>query len=239
MHKLIQSSLAKPIRLAFTLIELLVVIAIIAILAAMLLPALSSAKEKARQTMCFNNSRQVILACVLYADSEGGRLPPGWLNSQGKNAKGYFTYDELILPYGANTNVLRCPSHKGGTRHFWVNGNVLRYVAAPSRQTGVMGRDTSVRIETIGNPSDTVALTEVADWVTTGFSGNGPSAPGSQWGCIIQLQGNIIGPSAGVAYMHRERDNILFCDGHVESLKSNVLTERNLYKFYRDKSQVP
>lgn len=224
---------------AFTLIELLVVIAIIAILAAMLLPALGSAKERAKQTMCFNNSRQVILACLLYADAENGKLPCGWMNSSGQNAKGYFTYDELILSYGAATNVLNCPSHKGGSRHFWVNGNVLRYVAAPSRQTGVMGRDVSVKIEAIPQPSDTVALTEVADWVTAGFDGYGPSAPGSQWGSIIQLQDNIIGPDAGVAYMHRQRDNILFCDGHVESLRSNILTERNLYKFYRDKSLVP
>lgn len=224
-------------RLAFTLIELLVVIAIIAILAAMLLPALSSAKEKAKQTACFNNSRQVILACMLYADSEG-RLPCGWMTSPG-STNGYLTYDQLILPYGAPTNVLKCPSHRGGSRHFWVNGNVDPFVVPANRQTGVMGRDTSVKIEWINKPTDTVALTEVADWVTTGYAGNGPSVPGSQWGCIIQMQGNILGPSAGVAYIHRQRDNDLFCDGHVESLISNVLTQANLYKFYRDKSKVP
>lgn len=113
------------------------------------------------------------------------------------------------------------------------------YPPTPSRQTGVMGRDISVKQETIANPSDTVALTEVADWVTTGWPGYGPSEPGSEWGSIIQVRGNVIGPSAGVAYIHRQRDNILFCDGHVESLKSNVLTQVNLYKFYRDKTQVP
>lgn len=90
------SQTSRRAQLAFTLIELLVVIAIIAILAAMLLPALAKAKQKANQTVCKNNLKQVGLAIQLYIDDNNATLPgPFFLNQQ----SGYSSLTPYYLPY--------------------------------------------------------------------------------------------------------------------------------------------
>jgi prepilin-type N-terminal cleavage/methylation domain-containing protein/prepilin-type processing-associated H-X9-DG protein len=80
----------------FTLIELLVVIAIIAVLAALLLPALARAKEKGRQASCINNVRQQTLAVLMYADESGDYLPPTAYNDPDGNE---VDWPALLDPY--------------------------------------------------------------------------------------------------------------------------------------------
>ncbi len=102
---------------AFTLIELLVVIAIIAILAALLLPALAGAKERAKRIGCVNNVRQFLLAAHMYANEENQLLPSGASDSRTPNG----VLDDSIpvlsaymrtqmVHYAGNYKVLGCPS---------------------------------------------------------------------------------------------------------------------------------
>lgn len=108
-------SISRPaLSSAFTLIELLVVIAVIAILSALLLPALSSAKERARRTSCLNQVRQFVLAAHLYADDHEQRLPRGGTDNQNTND----THTAILstsmrgslLGYTNPLKVLDCPS---------------------------------------------------------------------------------------------------------------------------------
>lgn len=226
--------------LGFTLIELLVVIAIIAILAAMLLPALSRAKEEAKKMVCVNNQHEILIATLMYVDSNDQYMPPGEISAPGVNTNGYLTWDQLLMPYGISTNSLICPSQPTGpglsTRDYWVNANVdQRYENYKNpRQTGVMLYGLSIKQSTIQNPSDTIALTEIR-LQKAAYAEGGISYPGGLWGSMILAPQD---PTI-LEYIHLDREVVAFCDTHVESLKSNVVLQANLEEFYRDKSQVP
>jgi prepilin-type N-terminal cleavage/methylation domain-containing protein len=92
---------------AFTLIELLVVIAIIAILAAMLLPALARAKESGKRIACLNNVRQLSLGVHMYLDDSQGKYPPRSSVSRWPN--------QLYDSYGHSVKLLLCPSEQTNT----------------------------------------------------------------------------------------------------------------------------
>jgi len=114
----------------FTLIELLVVIAIIAILAAILFPVFAKAREKARQSSCLSNLKQIGVATLMYAQDYDETLPR-YYHSGGVN----YTAQVSIQPYMKNEQIWVCPSGWDNFHYYWDAG----YPGAPAEIPGSYG----------------------------------------------------------------------------------------------------
>jgi len=143
-------------RTGFTLIELLVVIAIIAILAAILFPVFARAREKARQTACASNVKQICTAGRMYSTDYDGRIVPYALYSDPGGCAGYFL---RLEPYIKNQQIWNCPSTTAdGAASVWRRDYGLNNYM--EWWNGFYYRETS--LEEIQTPSDTAQFGETA-----------------------------------------------------------------------------
>ena len=214
-------------RRGFTLIELLVVIAIIAILAAILFPVFAKAREKARQSSCQSNLKQMGLAILQYCQDYDEQYPKAWMGAaNGGSIPGVqWKWMDSIAPYCKSTQIFDCPSAGSVVKYQVATGTAYgSYVINSAYWSGADGHSPSGTwsgLAMAAAPATTI-------WVT---DGNGAATFETAW--QNKAANPIIGTDNGMPSMantvarHMEMANALFCDGHVKSQKLAVLATLN------------